>query len=219
MKSFTKFFALMMAMLVSFGMMAQSDQEFQYQMQKQESLKMMQLKQDASQGKYDPADFPPPSLLQGGEDVGTAVVISSLPYSDAGTTSGYINDYEGNCGSSGAPDVVYSFTPTVDYFVTIDLCNSGYDTKVYVFENTENNTIGCNDDACGLQSILPNVFMTAGNTYYIVVDGYGSSSGSYDMIVTGIIPPPSATPITSFPFEETPGKALPALPRRAGGRS
>jgi hypothetical protein len=201
MKSFTKLYVLVLALLVSFGTMAQSDQKFQYEMQKQESLRMMQLKQDASQGKYDPADFPPPSLLQGGEDVGTAVVISSLPYSDAGTTSGHVNDYEGTCGGSGAPDVVYSFTPSVDYFVTMDLCNSSYDTKVYVFESTVNNVIGCNDDACGLQSRLT-VEMSAGITYYIIVDGYGSSSGSYDMVVTGIEPPPSADPITSFPFVE-----------------
>jgi subtilisin family serine protease len=37
----------------------------------------------------------------------------------------------------------------------------------------------CNDDYCGLASQLDDVSLTAGNTYYFIVDGYGGDCGSY----------------------------------------
>ena len=50
-------------------------------------------------------------------------------------------------------------------------------------------TSGCNDDACpnasGLfraSKVMPSV--TAGQTYFIVVDGYAGSSGSFTLSVT-----------------------------------
>ena len=48
---------------------------------------------------------------QGGEDIGTAVVIPAVPFSDAGTTAGYANDYDEVCPYTGSasPDVVYSY--------------------------------------------------------------------------------------------------------------
>jgi hypothetical protein len=198
MKSFTKFYVLMLTLLVTFGMFAQ--QNLMTSVEYQVYLQQIQQKNAlAPAGDYDPAMFPPPSR-QGGEDVGSALVIGSLPYADAGTTSGYNNDYEGTCGSTGAPDVVYSFAPAADMLVHISLCGSSYDTKLYVFENTANNTIACNDDACGLQSELFDISFTSGNTYYIIVDGYGSSSGAYTFNMNEIIPPAGPTSITSFPF-------------------
>ena len=63
--------------------------------------------------------------------------------------------------------------------VTVDLCASTYDTKVYVYDSSLT-MIVCNDDYCSFQSIvcLP---VTHGASYYIVVDGYGGSCGNYNM--------------------------------------
>jgi hypothetical protein len=132
----------------------------------------------------------PPSGREGGEDISSAVVISSLPYNDTGNTCDNIDDYDEACLYSGStsPDVVYSYSPAVDEFITIDLCNSLYDTKVYVYENTAGNLIACNDDGpcgySGYQSRLDMVYLTAGNTYYIVVDGYGGDCGEYVLNVS-----------------------------------
>ncbi len=122
----------------------------------------------------------------GGEDIATAVPIAALPYSDTGDTTGYIDDYDEACPYAGstAPDVVYSFTPAVDMCVTIDLCPSLYDTKVFVYENaaTPGFPYACNDDAdCAVafRSRIDQLLLTAGNTYYIVVDGYGGGFGVY----------------------------------------
>jgi hypothetical protein len=127
---------------------------------------------------------------QGGEDCTTATVIPALPFNDNGTTSGFGNDYDEVCPFTGStsPDVVYSFAPAASTSIDIDLCASGYDTKVYVYENTcvGGSLIACNDDACGIdgfRSQLLNVPLTGGNTYYIVVDGFGGDSGPYEMAV------------------------------------
>ncbi|GAF75977.1 unnamed protein product, partial [marine sediment metagenome] len=41
------------------------------------------------------ANVPNPGLiLQGGDDIGSATEIASLPYSDTGTTEGYTDDYD-----------------------------------------------------------------------------------------------------------------------------
>ncbi len=129
-------------------------------------------------------------IRQGGDDIGAALTIPSIPYADAGTTSGYTDDYDEICpyDAPGSADVVYRYTPPSDKLVTIDLCPSGYDTKVYVYENAAGNLVACNDDAddCDLlyRSLLEHVLLTAGNTYYIVVDGYGGEDGSYDLTIT-----------------------------------
>jgi len=138
-------------------------------------------------------------ILQGGDNIGTATVISSLPYNDTGTTSGYTDDYDEACPYTGStsPDVVYSYTPSYDMTVDVTLCNgSSYDTKLYIYENsyTPGSPYDCNDDSCpGYVSELLGVSFTNGNTYYIIVDGYGGDFGNYVLDVNLIVPP---APIT-----------------------
>jgi hypothetical protein len=137
---------------------------------------------------------PNPALMVGGENIATAAPIPFLPYSDGGTTVGYLNDYDEVCPFSGStsPDVVYSYSPGAGITgIDVSLCDSGYDTKVYVYENAAGNLVGCNDDACGsdgFRSELIGVPVSAGNTYYIVVDGYGGASGTYDLFVQENVP-------------------------------
>ena len=84
--------------------------------------------------------------------------------------------------------------------IEIDLCESSYDTKLYVYENavTPGNPYVCNDDFGDCinlyRSKLEVVPVTAGNTYYIVVDGYGSDMGDYILYLYEI-------PIPPFPCE------------------
>jgi hypothetical protein len=130
----------------------------------------------------------------GGDNVGSAVVIGSLPYYDSGNTCGFVNDYDEICPYSGStsPDVVYVYYPAANQAITVNLCDSAYDTKVYIYQNAVGGLIACNDDAsCGYsgwQSLVENVALVAGNTYYIVVDGYGGSCGDYVMSVEGFQP-------------------------------
>ncbi len=131
---------------------------------------------------------------QGGDTVATATAITVLPFSGAGTTVGYTNNYDAVCPYTGStsPDVVYSLVPCMDGALDITLCaGSLYDTKLYVLDAALT-VIACNDDLCpGYVSELTAangeaVPVTAGATYYIVVDGYFGASGSYTIDVTGM---------------------------------
>jgi len=145
----------------------------------------------------------PSVILQGGDTVDDATVVGSLPYSNSGTTIGYTDDYDEVCPYTGStsPDVVYSYTPAADLTVDITLCvnPSDYDTKLYVYENvvTPTNPFACVDDACQspgypspYQSMIEALELTGGNTYFIVVDGYGGDAGGYSIDIIGSEPPP-----------------------------
>jgi hypothetical protein len=126
----------------------------------------------------------------GGDTMATATAITSLPYTDSGDTSTFVDDYDVVCPYSGStsPDVVYSFTAPADMTIDADLCGSSYDTKMYITDSI-GTVIACNDDSCpGYMSELFAVALTAGETYYIFVDGYGGSSGAYVLNVEGVIP-------------------------------
>lgn len=137
-----------------------------------------------------PAPKPPGTPYEGGgrtggDTIADAVPIPALPFGDTGNTCGYANDYDEVCPYTGStsPDVVYSWYSDAYAHVDIDLCASSYDTKVYVYENGPNNLIACNDDAsCGYsgwQSQISALSVVPGQTYYIVVDGYGGTCGEY----------------------------------------
>jgi hypothetical protein len=128
----------------------------------------------------------------GGETMADAFLIPSFPFSDTASTVGHVNDYDEACpfGESLSPDVVYKFVPPHDLWVTVDLCSSQYDTKVYIYQDVLFNVVACNDDAnCGFtgyQSKIDHAYMPAGHTYYIIVDGYGGEAGTYVVNVTAV---------------------------------
>ncbi|MBK9356365.1 MAG: fibronectin type III domain-containing protein [Bacteroidales bacterium] len=121
--------------------------------------------------------------------------------------------------SNGGLDVVYKYTPAANVTVDIDLCGSAYDTKLYVYENTytPGAPFACSDDyytgaPCGQYvSKIIGASLIGGNTYYIVIDGYGATDfGAYSLTISGAIVypvPPNdlctgATPVNG-PFPQT----------------
>ena len=129
------------------------------------------------------------SVMQGGEDIASAAVITpgSLPTTLLGTTLGYADDYADPCGYDGtSPDVVYSYTPIVDEYVNFNMCESSYDTKLWVVEAAGMTVVACNDDGpdcLNYQSQIDVVAMGAGLTYYIVIGGYyyAGDAGDYQL--------------------------------------
>jgi hypothetical protein len=86
---------------------------------------------------------------------------------------------------TGAPDVYYSFTLTQREAVYIDAFGSGYDTFIGFATACGAPSIQCEDDACGsLQSQSFGVFDPG--TYYIVVDGFATISGGYQLNVQAV---------------------------------
>ena len=131
-----------------------------------------------------PAD--PAVLRQGGDTIADAVIIDGLPFSTTGATTGYTDDHDEVCpyDTPGSPDVVYAYTPPYDLEATFDLCGSGYDTKIYIYDE-DLALVACNDDAyfeppCGVYvSMLEGVPLAGGVQYFVVIDGYGGEHGEY----------------------------------------
>jgi hypothetical protein len=151
------------------------------------------------------------TVLAQGEDCSTATPIGSLPASVTGNNSSATDDYNEICPytNTGGRDQVWSYTPASDEAVTISLCQglTDFDTKLYVYENScvSGTAIACNDDACTAPlfndgedpyvSRISNLALTAGNTYYIVVDGFDDdadwSMGNYTLVVESAAGPPA----------------------------
>jgi hypothetical protein len=152
-------------------------------------------KPEKVQGYATPHHEIPVSALrqEGGEDCASATAIASLPYSATGYTCDNNDDYDEVCPYSGStsPDVVYSYTPSTNEAIDIDLYGSSYDTKVYVYDGTCDNAylVACNDDYYSdYTSAIFGLGLTGGHTYYIVVDGYGGACGDYLLNVSIYVP-------------------------------
>ncbi len=83
--------------------------------------------------------------------------------------------------------VWYVYTPTVTgEQVTASLCaGTSFDTRIHIFQGSCASPVGVAgaDDVCGVQSSITWNALP-GNTYYIVVEGYFSSSGTFQMTVS-----------------------------------
>src|SRR5207247_6619377 len=101
---------------------------------------------------------------------------------------------------------VFQWTPTGSGTATIQTCGAGtnFDTVLYmrsgVCASGPEVVSGCNDDTCPNSSglfrasrIMPTV--TAGQTYFVVVDGYGGAQGAFSLTVAA----PGATTTTTQP--------------------
>ncbi|MFZ1693112.1 MAG: hypothetical protein WAT74_07960, partial [Flavobacteriales bacterium] len=135
---------------------------------------------------------PPPP----GEICATAFVIPSVPATVSGSTSAFVNNYNTTtCDQNvtGGRDVVYSYTPPANQVLDITLCvgTTDYDSKLVVYQNVCGGaTYACQDDGCQaplygggpFNSEILGLSVTAGNTYYFVVDGWGTADfGNYTL--------------------------------------
>src|SRR5205814_1857121 len=141
------------------------------------------------------------TTLAGSGACNNPTVIPAQGGTFGGTTSG-ASSQAGSCGNSGSsPELVFQWTPAVSGTATIETCGAGtsFDTVLYLRSGScvSGAEAGCNDDACvnstGLfraSRLTPTV--TAGQTYFIVVDGYGGAQGTFSLTVT----PPGASTTT-----------------------
>jgi hypothetical protein len=127
---------------------------------------------------------PPPDpavLRQGGDTIADAVTIP-VPYDGTGTTIGYTDDYDEVCPYDGStsPDVVYRFEWWMGggNGLYIDMYGSGYDTKIYLYDE-ELNLVDCNDDWYPDYTSL--ITLIDAGVYYLVIDGYGGDAGEYHL--------------------------------------
>lgn len=143
-----------------------------------------------------------------GSDVPSPGTTITVPGASTGTTVGFINDTTETCPYAGStsPDVFYAYFAGATQEITLDLCQSGYDSQVYVYDSNLSLVIrnvdllpACNDDACsssgggGFRSFLDCVPVQSGGLYFIAIDGWSGAAGPYD-IVTSVTNPVTCAP-------------------------
>lgn len=124
-------------------------------------------------------DFPP-----GGETCDDAIPILSLPHNEPGNLCDSEDDYDESCVVAGytSVDVVYQYTPDQDIMVragAYDVSNAVgncEEAALYVYEDACGSYESGEQLCCGGRSDggdcpwIPSLALTAGHTYYFVVD-------------------------------------------------
>ena len=147
---------------------------------------------------FDDFDCPPGQVCEiiicvpdtgGGSGTPTGDFCSrAQPLSGVGSVAGVTNSGDDNvdltCGSLYGPDSVYRWqAPSTGQYV-FDTVGSSYDTTLAIYSdcNSSGRELTCDDDGAGFLESEVNLNATVGQTYYIVVSGYGSTSyGQYTL--------------------------------------
>jgi hypothetical protein len=105
----------------------------------------------------------------------------------SGNTGAQWNDYTPSCRSSDSYDEVFYFIVESSRTVTVTTCSTAsWDTVLFMRDDCDTGgDIACNDDGCGLQSSITGSSLAPG-AYFVFVDGYSGSYGSYTLNVTGL---------------------------------
>ncbi|MBU2940613.1 choice-of-anchor J domain-containing protein [Lacinutrix sp. C3R15] len=101
-----------------------------------------------------------------------------------GDTVSGSTEYATDSGNNASNDVWYVLAGTSEGDeITASLCGSGYDTYIRVFDACGGTQVAFNDDECSVQSEI--TFTSDGvATYYIMVEGYSSNNGDFDLAVS-----------------------------------
>lgn len=118
-----------------------------------------------------------------GDSMQYAIPVMSFPYMDAGNTADPC--YTSATGNA-SNDVYYEVINNELCEILLDatLCNNTtYDSYLRIYD-PQGNQIAFNDDACGTQSEILGTAIAAGDTVYVIVEGYSASNGNYELNLT-----------------------------------
>lgn len=98
------------------------------------------------------------------------------------STNGRSNDYQPSCiANSSAPDASYTWTAPSTGSYVFSTTGSSFDTILEVRAYNTGSSLGCNDDSNGTLQSTVGVSLSAGETVIVVVDGYSTSNGAYQL--------------------------------------
>lgn len=127
-------------------------------------------------------------------------IVASLPFSTTvSNATGFANDYTGTNNQASA-DIFFRFTtgPCTDS-IRISSCASGFDTYIHLL-NSAGTWIVSNDDngplCTGTRASLKQ-FVQPNTTYYVVAEGYSTSTGSISLTINEVDNPTFSTSITA----------------------
>lgn len=108
-----------------------------------------------------------------------------------GSTTGRSNDYAATCAPTSAPDAAYTWTAPSSGTYTFTTAGSSFDTVLEIRAFSTGASLGCNDDSIGTQSSV-SVALSGGQTVIVVVDGFSTSNGAYQLNITASVPIPTS---------------------------
>src|SRR5690554_4648372 len=127
---------------------------------------------------------------QTGNTCGDPIVVSSLPFNDAGNTSSYGDNYGSSDKPTDAPgaivngssssylngdDVVYSYTPANDEELVVSLTGVGSWTGLFAFTGCPfASTVGAHTNSSAGSREIYGLPVTAGETYYFVISTFAT---------------------------------------------
>jgi hypothetical protein len=142
-----------------------------------------------------------------GQDCTNPIVIGALPYNTTDDTANYGNNYgaadrpalggEQVANGTGADsylngdDAVYSFTPAADGVFSFELSGTPSDwISFWLFEGCPfTSIVGRHTNTSGTTRSLPNINLTAGTTYYVVISTWPAPQSTvYTLDVTEVVP-------------------------------
>lgn len=118
-------------------------------------------------------------VVHGGDTCETAPVIDSLPFHAISIVCGASHQYSAPCsGSESGPDVVYAYSPKANGFISIGVCESAIQPRLYVFADdcsSPDAVVACGQLTCTTSTgqarpRIESMQVLAGHTYYIVID-------------------------------------------------
>jgi hypothetical protein len=136
---------------------------------------------------------------------------SSLGGVAAGSTTGQSSDYASTAcqANTNGPDVAFEWVPPSDGCFQLDTDGSTFDTVLSVRRCSDGAEVACDDDSgIGAQSKATLFGAQTSETYVIVVDGFGSTNGSF---MLAIAPVPCSLPPTEHIVGCPPGLCALAL--------
>jgi hypothetical protein len=119
------------------------------------------------------------------DDFANAAVLSGSSDSASGTNVEATKETgePDHAGSSGGASVWYRWQAPATGQVSVDTCNSDFDTLLAVYTGSAVNAlseVASSDDDCSLQSSV-SFIASAGTTYRIAVDGFSGATGNVEL--------------------------------------
>jgi hypothetical protein len=103
------------------------------------------------------------------------------------STCGRTHDFTPSCAySNSAPDMSYTWTAPSTGSFTFSTAGSAFDTILEVRRYNDQVSLGCNDDVPGTSQSSLTLSLTAGQTLLIVVDGYSTYCGTFQLNITAV---------------------------------
>ena len=167
--------------------------------------------------------FPPNDDCANATSIGE---VTDLPFSTFAATQSGENP---GCGGATDPyDIWYAYTATVSGMATFDLCGSGFNTRLAIWDACGGTVLDCNNNngpACPGQQSSIEMAVASGITYYVQVGGRQDNQGDGDLSIS-VVPFPenndcaNATAInevTDLAYSTTAATASGANPGCGGG--